>query len=431
VNTTILVGTQWGDEGKGKITDILAEKKDVIVRSTGGANAGHTIYDKEGRKFIFHIMPSGALYPNKKLYIGNGVVLDPIVLCDTINEIESAGYSVEDLKIDECTHVILPWHKMLDGANENVRKRKIGTTKRGIGPAYMTKAERSTAIRFHDFIDIEKFSKRLDEILPILHKRLESVNSPVGKTIEEWKQEILDQHIPLIEKLKMHVGNVSLEVNKLIDEGKDVLFEGAQGNLLDVDHGTYPFVTSSNASVAGNLTGSGVSPIKIKDVIGIAKAYVTRVGEGPFPTELNDEIGKKIQEVGAEVGATTGRPRRCGWPDFVILKYAARINGLTRFALTKLDVLDEINPLKICINYEIDGQETDVFPRNLEELEKARPKYIEIPGWGKQDWKQIKTYEQIPENAKKFIEFIEKETNVPIKIISVGPKREQTIIREG
>ena len=419
----VVLGCQWGDEGKGKMTDFFAKDADCIVRCAGGANAGHTIYGQDGKKYVFHIMPSGALHSEKKVLVGNGVVMDPIVLCETMKTLETDGYSFNNLIIDECVHVIFSWHKMLDGAKDSQRKKAIGTTKRGIGPAYMTKAERSTAIRFFEFIDKQKFEQKLGEILPIMNKKLEAVGQE-----QLTKEQILQEYWPLAEKLSKYVGNVSVELTKALNENKKVLFEGAQGLLLDVDHGTYPFVTSSNPSIGGCFTGTGIPPNKVKQVIGVAKAYVTRVGEGPFVTELFDDNGKHLQVKGKEFGATTGRPRRCGWQDLVSLKYAARINGLTGWAITKLDILDGLENLKLCTHYEINGEKTDIFPRDMEKYARAKPVYKDFKGWGEIDWPQIKTFEDLPEEIKIYLRFIEQETGVPIATISVGPARNETMI---
>lgn len=417
-----IVGAQWGDEGKGKVTDYYAEKCDLIVRSAGGPNAGHTIYDKNGNKFVFHIMPSGALYGDKKNLVGNGLVVDPVVLCEEIKSIEEKGYKT-DLVIDECAHIIMPWHKLLDGAEEASRSRKIGTTKRGIGPTYMTKAERTTAIRFMDFADEARLSRKLDELIPVFKKKLNSA----GMEDPLEKERIIAEFRPLIKKLAPYKGNVSLELNRALDEGRTVLFEGAQGTLLDLDHGTFPFVTSSNSTIGGCLTGTGVGPARIDKIIGVAKAYVTRVGEGPFPTELKDDLGKKIQEKGQEFGATTGRPRRCGWPDMVLLKYTARVNGITGWAITKLDILDGLDPVKVCTAYEIDGKKTDVFPRDITLLERAKPTFTELKGWGNPDWTCVRKMGDMPRQAQDFLRFIEKQSGVPVALVSFGPRREQTI----
>lgn len=421
----VIVGATWGDEGKGKITDLYAENADLIVRYAGGPNAGHTIFDNRGNKFIFHNMPSGALYPDKKLLIGNGTVIDPEVLCEEIDMILKNGYEIKNLIIDECAHMIMPWHKILDGGGEE--SKKIGTTKRGIGPAYMTKAERLTAIRFMDFINEERFSKKLDYILPVFKKRIENLGLPTESSIEEWKKQIIEKYRSMSKRLAKYIGNVSLELNNALDNKKIVLFEGAQGTLLDVDHGTYPFVTSSNSSIGGCLTGTGVGPTRINKIIGIAKAYITRVGEGPFPTEMKDEIGERIQKVGKEFGATTGRLRRCGWQDVVLLKYSARINSINSWIITKLDVLDGITPIKVCIKYKFNGNEIDVFPRDAELLEKVIPIYMEIDGWEAPDWSKIKAFKDIPIEAQSYLRLVERETKTPIELVSVGPNKNQVI----
>jgi len=421
----VIVGCNWGDEGKGKITDLYAEDADLIVRYAGGPNAGHTIFDSKGNKFVFHNLPSGVLYPDKKNLIGNGNVIDPEIICEEIDAILKSGYEIKNLVIDECAHMIMPWHKILDSGGEE--SKKIGTTKRGIGPAYMTKAERLTAIRFIDFINEERLSKKLDYVLPIFKKRMEIIGVFNECSVEEWKKQLLEKYRPISKRLAKYVGNISLEVNNALDNGKTVLFEGAQGTLLDVDHGTYPFVTSSNASVGGCLTGTGIGPTRIDKVIGVGKAYITRVGEGPFPTEMKDEIGAKIQSIGKEFGATTGRPRRCGWQDTVLLKYSARINSINSWVITKLDVLDGITPIKVCIKYKFNGIETDIFPRDAELLERIIPVYMEIDGWEATDWSKIKTFKDIPNEAQNYLKLIERETKTPIELVSVGPNKNQVI----
>ena len=420
----VIVGGNWGDEGKGKITDLYAENADLIVRYAGGPNAGHTIFDSNGNKFIFHNLPSGVLYPDKINLIGNGNVIDPEVISEEIDMILKNGYELNNLVIDECAHIIMPWHRMLDGGGDE--SKKIGTTKRGIGPAYMTKAERVTAIRFIDFVNQERLSKKLDYVLPIFKKRMEIIGIE-SETVEEWKKHLVEKYLPISKRLAKYIGNVSLEVNNALDNGKTVLFEGAQGTLLDVDHGTYPFVTSSNASIGGCLTGTGIGPSKINRVLAVAKAYITRVGEGPFPTEMKDEIGERIQKVGKEFGATTGRPRRCGWQDTVLLKYSARINSINAWIITKLDILDNINPIKVCTKYKIDGKETAIFPRDAELLGKATPVYIEIDGWESPDWNKVKTFKDMPIEAQNYLKLIEKETKTPIELVSVGPNKNQVI----
>lgn len=420
----VIVGANWGDEGKGKITDLYAENADLIVRYAGGPNAGHTIFDSKGNKFIFHNLPSGVLYPDKINLIGNGNVIDPEVLCEEIDTILKNGYVINNLVIDECAHMIMPWHRMLDGGGDE--SKKIGTTKRGIGPTYMTKAERLTAIRFIDFVDQERLLRKLDYVLPIFKKRMEIIGI-TSESVEEWKKQLLKKYLPISKRLAKYIGNVSLEVNTALDNGKTILFEGAQGTLLDVDHGTYPFVTSSNASVGGCLTGTGIGPSRINKILGVAKAYITRVGEGPFPTEMKDKTGEYIQKVGKEFGATTGRPRRCGWQDTVLLRYSARINSINSWIITKLDVLDGINPIKVCTKYKLDGKETVIFPRDGELLGKVTPVYTEVDGWESPDWNSIKSFKDMPIEAQNFLRLIEKETKTPIELVSVGPNKNQVI----
>lgn len=417
MSVVVIVGAQWGDEGKGKITDMLAEHHDMVVRYQGGNNAGHTVVVGD-QTFKLHLIPSGILYPNCVSVIGNGVVLDPEVLFQEIDTLKSQGVeiSASQLKISKIAHVILPMHKALDNQQEMVRHSdKIGTTGRGIGPAYTDKIAR-TGIRMQDLLDYERLLKRIQKrnwatIIPNYEFDAESV----AKQYFEYGQ-----------RLAPFLADTSLLVNTAINAGKKIILEGAQGTMLDVDHGTYPFVTSSNPISGGACTGIGIGPQKISSVIGVTKAYITRVGEGPFPTELLDEIGETLRERGGEYGTTTGRSRRCGWMDLVALEYAVRVNGLTEICLTKLDVLDGLSEIKICTHYQTPHGNIHHFPLDVHEFSECEPVYETVPGW-KEDISQITDFSQLPENAKKYIQYIAEKAGVRISMISVGSKRNQTI----
>ena len=419
----VIVGTQWGDEGKGKVVDLLAETADLVVGFQGGNNAGHTMV-VEGEQFISHLIPSGILQ-KKTCVIGNGVVVDPAVLLGEIDALISRGVDVNPalLKIDERAHLIMPYHQAVDHAREKFKgDKKIGTTGRGIGPAYEDKATRR-GIRFVDLLDPEVFAEKVTTILD--EKNFYLKNYLSADTLDP--QEIIAQYQEYAQRLAPHVTNISVTINAAINDNQQVMFEGAQGTHLDIDHGTYPFVTSSN-TVAGNACcGSGVGPKQINDVIGIVKAYTTRVGQGPFPSELFDEVGDKIQEKGAEFGATTGRRRRCGWLDTVILKNAVRLNGLTGLAITKLDVLDGLDSIKICTGYEYNGEKVTEFPASLKVLGKCKPIYETLPGWS-EDISGIRKFDDLPQNVKSYLDRISDLTETPIDIISVGPDRDQTIV---
>jgi len=423
VANVVIVGTQWGDEGKGKVVDLLAEKADMVVRFQGGNNAGHTMV-VGGEQFICHLIPSGILQ-KKTCVIGNGVVVDPAVLLDEIDALSSRGVDVgpDRLKICEKAHLIMPYHRAVDTAREQFKgDKKIGTTGRGIGPAYEDKATRR-GIRFVDLLDPEIFAETVMAILD--EKNFYLKNYLSAETLEPAA--IIDQYQAYARRLAPHVTNISVVINDAIKDGRQVLFEGAQGTHLDIDHGTYPYVTSSNTLAGNACCGSGVGPKKINGVIGIVKAYTTRVGQGPFPSELFDDIGDKIQARGAEFGATTGRRRRCGWLDTVILKNAVRLNGLTGLAITKLDVLDGLESLKICTGYAYKGEVLDVFPASLKVLGDCRPVYETLPGWS-EDISGIRKLEDFPANARSYLDRIEEFTQTPIDIISVGADRDQTIV---
>ena len=419
----IIVGTQWGDEGKGKIVDLLAETADMVVRFQGGNNAGHTMV-VEGEQFISHLIPSGILQ-KKTCVIGNGVVVDPAVLLGEIDALTGRGVEVNSavLKISEKAHLIMPYHQAVDHAREKFKgDKKIGTTGRGIGPAYEDKATRR-GIRFQDLLEPELFAEKVNTILD--EKNFYLKNYLAAETLDP--NEMVEQYQAYAQRLAPYVTNISVTINTAIGHNRQVMFEGAQGTHLDIDHGTYPFVTSSN-TVAGNACcGAGIGPRQIDDVIGIVKAYTTRVGQGPFPAELFDDIGDKIQEKGAEFGATTGRRRRCGWLDTVILKNAVRLNGLTGLAITKLDVLDGLDSIKICTAYDYNGKTLTEFPASLNVLGACKPIYETLPGWS-EDISGIRKLDDLPQNVRSYLDRIADITETPIDIISVGPDRDQTIV---
>ena len=421
MSNIVIVGAQWGDEGKGKIVDLLTQYVDIVVRFQGGNNAGHTIVLK-GEKFIFHLIPSGILYEDKKCIIGNGVVLDPGVLIEEITELKKKGYLKEDsqLMISEKTHLILPYHRRIDTAREKIFK--IGTTGRGIGPAYEDKMARC-GVRVIDLLDEGVFRRRLEENLS--QKNLYLVQVLKERSFEV--SEILEEYLNFGKQLKKYVKDTPLVLYEEIKKGKQILFEGAQGALLDVDHGTYPYVTSSN-TVAGNAcAGSGVGPTMIHSVMGVAKAYTTRVGEGPFPTELRDRVGDKIRERGGEFGSTTGRPRRCGWFDAVVVNHSIRINGIGQVAITKLDVLNDFEKIKICVGYRINGKVFHHVPSSIEMLNRSEPVYEELSGW-KTEIKGVRDFSDLPQNAQRYLQRIEELIGTKITVISVGSERNETIV---
>lgn len=419
----VLIGAQWGDEGKGKITDFLADKADMVVRYQGGNNAGHTVViDRETYKL--HLIPSGIFYPEKICIIGNGLVIDPEVLIEELDYLENRGISTSNLRISSNAHLIMPYHKALDILEEEFKgEQRVGTTKRGIGPAYKDKASR-TGIRVSDLLDKEEFYNKLKY-------NVEEKNLILNKVYNHQEFDfnyIFDKYLEYAERINAYVTDASLEVNNYLKEGKKVLFEGAQGTLLDLDHGTYPYVTSSNPVAGAACVGAGVGPTRIDKVVGVVKAYTTRVGEGPFPTELTCESGELIRNRGGEFGTTTGRPRRCGWFDAVIARFAVRINGISDFALTKLDVLNGMNTLKICTGYRYKGQTLKEFPQNLKILAECEAVYEEMPGW-QGELTEIRKYKDLPVQAKKYVERIEELTEVPVTMLAVGPGRAQTIVR--
>ncbi|NLI92905.1 MAG: adenylosuccinate synthase [Peptococcaceae bacterium] len=419
----VLIGAQWGDEGKGKITDFLAEKADMVVRYQGGNNAGHTVVINE-ETYKLHLIPSGIFYPEKTCVIGNGLVIDPKVLIEELDYLEGRGVSTKNLRISSNAHVIMPYHRLLDVLEEEFKgEQKIGTTKRGIGPAYKDKASR-TGIRFSDFLDPDELAKKLAYNL----KEKNLIISKIYGQQELNYEDILQEYLGYAERVRPYVTDASLEVNTYLDHGSKVLFEGAQGTLLDLDHGTYPYVTSSNPVAGAACIGAGVGPTRISKVVGVVKSYTTRVGEGPFPTELSCETGELIRTRGGEFGTTTGRPRRCGWFDAVIVRYAVRISGISDFALTKLDVLTGMETLKICTGYRYKGELLTEFPQSLKTLAECEGVYEEFPGWQK-DLTGISRYEDLPVEARRYVERIEELTKVPVTLLAVGPGRTQTIIR--
>ncbi len=421
----VVVGTQWGDEGKGKIVDLLTQYADYIVRFQGGNNAGHTLV-VEGKKFIFHLIPSGILYENKHCFIGNGVVIDPGVLLEEMQKLADSGLPVnpDRLTISERAHLIMPYHKLLDLGSEAAKKKgaKIGTTGRGIGPCYGDKILRS-GIKAGDLLDSDLFKEKLAANLEEKNRILSDYYSTKPLSFDE----IYGQFQGFTEKLAPYIDNVSVKLDEGRRAGKHILFEGAQGTQLDIDHGTYPFVTSSNV-VAGNAcTGSGFGPSHIDAVIGILKAYTTRVGEGPFPSELFDATGDELQKKGGEFGATTGRKRRCGWLDTVVANEAVRLNGITGLAITKLDVLSGQKTLKIATSYQADGKKFTAMPGNIRTAEKLQPLYEEIPGWD-DDISGVRSVDDLPGKARDYVKRIEDLTETPAMLLSVGPDRAETLL---
>jgi len=419
----VLVGAQWGDEGKGKITDLIADDFDYVVRFQGGNNAGHTIVHG-GRTIKLHLIPSGIMYPNITPVIGNGCVIDPKVLLEEMDRLEADGLSTRKLLISSNAHLIMPYHRDLDMASEHrLGSQEIGTTRRGIGPAYMDKASRM-GLRVQDLTDEHIFRKKVEAALPEKNDILVKLYGMAPYTVDQIAQE----YLVYADRIRPHVEDTSLVINKALDANQWVLFEGAQGTLLDLDHGTYPFVTSSSPVAGGACIGAGVGPRRINRILGIAKAYITRVGSGPFPTELSDSIGRQLIEIGHEYGTTTGRERRAGWYDAVIVKYAARINGLTDLIITKLDVLSGFETIKVCVAYEYEGRRYHDLPPHQTVFHHAKPVYEEMPGW-KTDISGCRNFDDLPTEAKDYIELIEELADVPVAMIAVGPSREQTIMR--
>lgn len=427
MENTVVVGAQWGDEGKAKITDLLAENADIIIRYQGGCNAGHTVVNN-GKTFKFHLIPSGILYKNKLCFIGAGTVICPEVLNEEIEGLKKEGIDLSGLKISPLASITMPYHIDIDGYSEASAKgsAKIGTTKRGIGPTYTDKISRH-GIKVQDLYDIDGLSKKLDVILPLKNKELEHVYNLKPYT----KENVIALCKKYADILKPYVCNNWQEIyHNALKEKKSILFEGAQGIMLDIDWGTYPYVTSSNPVAGGACTGSGFGPNAVKEVIGVSKAYITRVGEGPFATELNDEIGEQIRQIGHEFGTTTGRPRRTGWFDAVVAKYGVLVSGLTSMAVTKLDVFDTFDEIKVCTAYKDSrtGEIYEYYPTNVNIHEFLQPVYETHAGW-KTDISNIKKFEDLPENAKKYIFRLEELMGVKVSIVSTGPDRSQTIFR--
>lgn len=424
MSTVVVVGVQWGDEGKGKVVDLLAREADIIVRFQGGSNAGHTLV-VGGKKTIVRLIPSGVLHSGKVCVIGNGVVVDPETLVEEIDTLQQQGCLTDPslLKVSETAHLIMPYHKAIDIARERLRgEGKIGTTGRGIGPTYEDKMAR-TGMRFVDLLDDQIFSEKLT-------RNLQEKNSYLSVILKEDTldyQQIFDSYRRFRDRLAPHVTNTSLYLHNEITRGRKVLFEGAQGTMLDIDHGTYPYVTSSNTVAGAVCTGAGIAPQQIHGVIGISKAYTTRVGSGPFPTELFGPEGETIRRKGGEFGTVTGRPRRCGWFDAVVARTAARLNGVNSFALTKIDVLSGFSTLRVCTAYEYKGQRYDEVPASAQVLEQLKPIYEELPGWS-EELTDIRSLDALPANTRRYVERIEQLVNVPVKMISVGAGREETIL---
>jgi adenylosuccinate synthase len=420
----VLVGTQWGDEGKGKVTHLMASNMDMVVRYSGGNNAGHTVISGD-ETFKLHLLPVGVLYPNITPVIGPGVVIDPKVLLDEIDALEKRGLSADKLLISGNSHLIMPYHRELDRLTERrLGNLKLGTTKRGIGPAYADKAQR-IGIRVQDLLDQKIFVQKLDVAL----KEKNQILTKIYGRLPISTNDVVEEYLGFADRLKHRIADTSLLVDRALQEGQNVLFEGAQGTMLDLDHGTYPFVTSSNPIAGGACAGAGIGPHAIDRIIGVTKAYVTRVGEGPFPSELHGADGDLMRERGAEFGVTTGRPRRCGWFDVVVTRYAARLNSLTEIFLTKLDtVLSAFDTIKLCVAYEYEGETFTDLPSHQTILHKAEPVFEEMPGW-KSDIGGARTWGDLPREAQSYVERIEELVDVPITQISVGPETTETVTR--
>lgn len=420
MSSVVVVGTQWGDEGKGKITDFLSQNAEVVARYQGGNNAGHTI-KFDGVTYKLHLIPSGIFYKEKICVLGNGMVIDPKAFVEEVAYLHEHGVSTENLRVSNRAHVILPYHLQLDVLQEEEKgANKIGTTRKGIGPAYMDKAAR-VGIRVADLLDKEVFREKLENNLKEKNRLFKKVYEVEPMAVED----ILDEYYEYGQKMAPYVCDTSVVLNDALDEGRRVLFEGAQGVMLDIDQGTYPFVTSSNPIAGGVTIGSGVGPTKIKHVVGVSKAYTTRVGDGPFPTELHNEIGDQIREVGREYGTTTGRPRRVGWFDSVVVRHARRVSGITDLSLNSLDVLTGIETLKICVAYRYKGELIKEFPASLKVLAQCEPVYEEMPGWT-EDITNVKSLDELPANARHYLERISQLIGIPLSIFSVGPDRTQT-----
>jgi len=429
---SLIVGAQWGDEGKGKIVDLLSQKADIVARYQGGANAGHTLVI-DGKKYVLHLIPSGILHPHVQCVIGNGVVIDPVALMEEIKMLEDYGINIEGrLFISHRAHLIMPYHKLLDAAREKAasandaatdRKNAIGTTGRGIGPAYIDKASRN-GVRIVDLLDRKRFSDKLRANIGEVNKLLAKIHDYEELDAEQ----IADEYCQFDTQIDPYITDTTLLLYDAIQSGKNILLEGAQGAMLDVDHGTYPYVTSSNPTSGGAATGLGLAPTAISTVMGVVKAYSTRVGNGPFPTELHDATGERLRSIGQEFGATTGRPRRCGWLDAFALRYSVIVNGITEIALTKMDVLDTFDEITICTAYKLDGKILKSIPADADTLERVEPMYETMPGW-KSSLTGIRTYQDLPQAAKDYIGRIEALSGARVSIISTSPDRADTIIR--
>lgn len=422
MSTVVVTGTQWGDEGKGKIVDYLAQKADIVVRYQGGSNAGHTV-SVDNKEFKLRLMPSGILYEDKKCVIGDGVVFDPEVLLQEVAHLQEEGIKTADYLISNRAQVVMPYHRLMDGLEEDSRgQQKIGTTKRGIGPCYMDR-DRRIGIRMCDLIDKEIFADKLKNVLNIKNRELEVLYNKQPLNYEK----ILNEYSTYADKLRPFVIDVPSYLNKSIKDGKKILFEGAQATMLDIDYGTYPYVTASHPIAGGVCVGAGVGPRKLDTAIGVVKAYCTRVGEGPFPTEQLNEIGNKIRNVGHEFGTVTGRPRRTGWLDGCVLKYAGYLSSLDYLAITRLDILDQFDEIKMCVAYKYKGNIIDEIPANLRIFGQVKPVYETFKGW-KSDTSGIRNYDELPENAKIYLKRLSEVSEVKIGFVSVGPNRDQTIV---
>jgi adenylosuccinate synthase len=421
MSNTVLIGAQWGDEGKGKIIDVLTEEVDWVVRYQGGNNAGHTVEIGSDR-YVLHLIPSGILHPRKKCVIGNGVVVDPVALVKELKGLEERGIQADGrFLISDRAHMVLPYHRMIDEARERkpTTGEPIGTTKRGIGPCYGDKAAR-VGLRMGDLVDASFPSSLRDHV-----EANNRILSALGASAID-PEAVLADYQAAAKVLGPYIGDAITALNEGIRRGETVLFEGAQGTMLDIDYGTYPFVTSSSATAGGACTGSGVSPNRIDNVLGVVKAYSTRVGEGPFPTELKDGMGEKLRKSGNEFGATTGRPRRCGWFDVVVARYSVMINGINSWAVTKLDVLDDVETIRICVAYECDGKRMDTVPGCIRQLERCKPVYEDFPGW-MASTKGATRFSELPARARTYVQRLAELTGVPVSILSVGPGRENTL----
>ena len=425
MSTLVILGAQWGDEGKGKITDYLAKKADMVVRYQGGDNAGHTVEIGEN-KYKLHLIPSGIFYDDKTCVLGNGLVINPKSLIKEIKYLNDRRIDTKNLKISNRAHIIFPYHLKLDELEEQRKgENKIGTTIKGVGPCYRDKADR-IGLRMCDIFHKEYFENKLRE-------NINSKNEIITKIYGHEPldaDEIIKEYLGYLNQLKPYITDTNVLLNNSIQENENILFEGAQGTLLDIDFGTYPYLTSSHPISGGVSIGSGISPFNLHEALGVVKAYTTRVGRGPFPTELNNAVGDEIREKGREFGTTTGRSRRCGWLDIVMLKYSTQINGFTSIAVTKLDTLAGFDKLKICVGYELDGKVIDTFPASLETLAKCKPIYEEVDGWSVEDMNNIKEYEDLPAGAKNYVRKIEELTDVKVSIASIGPRRSETLIRQ-